>query len=169
MQTIYLARLKVPLLGYIHVAASSHGVLRVSLADDGDALRAELQREHPAAEIKHGGGMTVEAAREIRRYLAGGPTPDLPVVFTRDGFAAQVWKRIAKIPKGEVRSYARIAKDLRKPGASRAVGQACGRNPVPLVVPCHRVVTSDRGLGGFTGGLDIKRKLLALEGVTLKG
>lgn len=167
MQTIHIARLKVPVLGYVLVAANAHGVLRVRLDDDVEALRADLRREHPAALLKQGGGLTVEAGREIRRYLQGGPTPDVPVVFPREGFQAKVWRQIARIPKGEVRSYARIAKDLRKPGASRAVGQACGSNPVPLVVPCHRVVTSDRGLGGFSGGLDIKRKLLALEGVTL--
>ena len=91
----------------------------------------------------------------------------MPTVLGPDGFSPRVWHAIARIPRGQVRSYARIARSLRKPQAARAVGQACGRNPVPLVIPCHRVVASDRTLGGFTGGLDVKRTLLALEGVSL--
>jgi O-6-methylguanine DNA methyltransferase len=167
MQTIHVARLRVPLLGVIHVAANSHGVLRVWLSDDGDGLAAELRARYPEAQLKKGGGLSVDAGRAIKRYLAGGPDPRLPVVLPSDGFAARVWRQLARIPHGQVRSYARVAKDIRKPLAARAVGQACGRNPVPLIIPCHRVVASDRKIGGFTGGLDIKRKLLALEGVNL--
>ena len=74
-----------------------------------------------------------------------------------------MWRQIARIPYGEVRSYGRIARALRKPQASRAVGQACGRNPVPLVIPCHRVIAANGTLGGFSAGLDIKEKLLKLE------
>ena len=167
MQTIHVARLRVPLLGVIHVAANSHGVLRVALNDDGDGLAEELRARYPEAQLKKGGGLSVDAGRAIKRYLAGGPDPRLPVVLPSDGFAARVWRQLARIPHGQVRSYARVAKDIRKPLAARAVGQACGRNPVPLIIPCHRVVASDRKIGGFTGGLDIKRKLLALEGVNL--
>lgn len=169
MQVIHVARLRMPLLGVIHLAASARGLLRVALDDDGEALSRELRSAYPSATLRQGGGLTVEAGREIRRYLAGGPPPDVPVVLPEAGFSARVWKQIQRIPRGQVRSYARIAKDLRRPQAARAVGGACGRNPVPLVVPCHRVVTSDRRLGGFTGGLDVKRKLLALEGVELAG
>lgn len=169
MQTIHIARLRVPVLGIIHVAANTHGVLRVSLSDDGAALEDELRARYPKAEFKRGGGLTVDAGRAIRRYLSGGPDPDVPVVLPEDGFQARVWREIGRIPRGEVRSYARIAKSLRRPQAARAVGQACGRNPVPLVVPCHRVVTTQKTLGGFTGGCDVKRRLLALEGVELSG
>ena len=169
MQVIHVARLRMPLLGVIHVAASALGVLRVSLSDDGEALARDLRRAYPQATLKKGGGFTVDAGRQIRRYLEGGPSPDVPVVLPDQGFSARVWRQIQRIPRGQVRSYARIAKDLRTPQAARAVGGACGRNPVPLVVPCHRVVTADRHLGGFTGGLDLKRKLLALEGVELAG
>ena len=81
----------------------------------------------------------------------------------------RVWRQIERIPRGEVRSYARIAKALKKPLAARAVGQACGRNPVPLVIPCHRVVASDGALGGFSSDLAYKRKLLEMEGFALNG
>ena len=67
------------------------------------------------------------------------------------------------IPRGETRSYAWIAKRIGKPGAVRAVGTACGANPVPIVVPCHRVIASDGSLGGFGGGLAMKKRLLRLE------
>ncbi|HAP00257.1 MAG TPA: cysteine methyltransferase [Fibrobacteres bacterium] len=79
-------------------------------------------------------------------------------------FQRKVWREIEKIPLGKTRTYADIAKAIGKPGASRAVGSACGANPIPLFVPCHRVVASNGGLGGFSGGLDIKKKLLRLEG-----
>ena len=78
-------------------------------------------------------------------------------------FQRKVWREIEKIPLGKTRTYAEIAKAIGSPGAARAVGSACGANPIPLFVPCHRVVASNGGLGGFSGGLDIKKKLLRLE------
>lgn len=167
-QTIHIARLRMPLVGVLLVAANTLGVLRIAFGEDEASLADELRGAYPQALLKKGGGLTVDAGRELRRYLSGGASPDLPLVLPREGFTARVWQQIQRIPRGQVRSYARIAKDLRRPLAARAVGQACGRNPLPLVVPCHRVVSSDRGLGGFSGGgLDLKRRLLALEGVTL--
>lgn len=80
-------------------------------------------------------------------------------------FQRKVWREIEKIPMGKTKTYLEIAKAIGKPGAARAVGSACGANPIPLFVPCHRVVASNGGLGGFSGGLDIKKKLLRLEGV----
>lgn len=76
-----------------------------------------------------------------------------------------MWRALLKIPRGETRSYAWVARQIGKPRATRAVGAACGANPVPIVVPCHRVIASDGSLGGFGGGLAWKRKLLRLEGV----
>ena len=72
------------------------------------------------------------------------------------------------IPRGETRSYAWIAKKIGKPRAARAVGAACGANPVPIIVPCHRVIASDGSLGGFGGGLPLKRRLLKLEGAVIR-
>lgn len=160
---LYLQRVRVPLLGSIRLAATAHGIVAVSLRDDEELLREQLLKQFPGATIKGGNAVITDAAREIRAYLAGGPHPDVDVVIPEKGFSARVWRQIARIPYGEVRSYGRIARALRKPHASRAVGQACGRNPVPLVVPCHRVVASNGTLGGFSAGLDVKEKLLALE------
>lgn len=78
-------------------------------------------------------------------------------------FQRKVWRAIQKIPYGETRSYLWIAKQIRNPKAVQAVGQACGKNPLPLLIPCHRVVASHGKIGGFSGGLKLKRRLLKLE------
>lgn len=161
---LYLQRIRAPLLGSLRLAATCHGLVAVDLSDDEDALRDELARRFPGAVLKGGNAVTADAARAIRAYLGGGPHPDVDLVIPEKGFTASVWRQIARIPYGEVRSYGRIARALRRPQASRAVGQACGRNPVPLVIPCHRVVASNGSLGGFSAGLEIKEKLLHLEG-----
>jgi len=80
-------------------------------------------------------------------------------------FQRQVWSELTRIPYGETISYGEVARRVGRPSAPRAVGQANGRNPIPVIVPCHRVVASD-GIGGYGGGLNVKRKLLAVEGVT---
>lgn len=80
-------------------------------------------------------------------------------------FQKKVWRALQTIPRGEVRSYAWVAKKIGKPTAVRAVANACGANPFPVIVPCHRVIQSDGTLGGFTGGVKRKRKLLKKEGV----
>jgi O-6-methylguanine DNA methyltransferase len=84
-------------------------------------------------------------------------------------FQQSVWRELLAIPCGSVRTYGQIASALAKPLAARAVGTACGANPVPVLVPCHRVLAIGGGLGGFSGGLDWKRKLLTLERVTWGG
>lgn len=164
---VHVKRLRVPLLGPIQIAATAHGLVAVQLDEDETRLLQDLKKRFPGAIFKKGNAVTVEAARAVREYLAGGPDPDLEVVIPERGFSAGVWRAIRRIPRGEVRSYGRIARGMRRPQAARAVGQACGRNPVPLVVPCHRVVAANGSLGGFSAGLDIKRKLLALEGAQL--
>lgn len=80
-------------------------------------------------------------------------------------FQQKVWRALRTIPKGQTRSYAWVAKKIGKPKAVRAVANACGANPYPVVIPCHRVIRSDGSLGGFSGGLKLKRKLLAREGI----
>ena len=85
-------------------------------------------------------------------------------VADRSPFKRAVWQATRSIPYGETRSYAWVAQRVGGPGAARAVGQALARNPVPIVVPCHRVIASRGALGGFTGGLDVKERLLRLEG-----
>jgi AraC family transcriptional regulator of adaptative response/methylated-DNA-[protein]-cysteine methyltransferase len=166
---LQVARVRVPLLGAVCIAASAYGVVRVHLGDEMPRFQREIRESWPEAQVLGPGPVTRAAGKAIRAYLSGGPDPDVPVVLPEDGFSARVWREIKKIPRGEVRSYARLAKAVRKPGASRAVGQACGRNSVPLLIPCHRVVSSNGGLGGFSGDLEHKRILLELEGARLNG
>ena len=84
-------------------------------------------------------------------------------------FQIKVWKAISKIPRGQVRTYKELAKLIKKPKASRAVANACSKNPYPIKIPCHRVIRSDGGLGGYggKGGIKTKRKLLKNEGITI--
>ncbi|MHB0912834.1 MAG: methylated-DNA--[protein]-cysteine S-methyltransferase [Armatimonadota bacterium] len=101
-------------------------------------------------------------AERIAAYFSGRPVEFSCRVETA-GFDGLVWNAARSIPYGETRSYGWIADRIGKPGAARAVGQALGRNPVPVIVPCHRVLRADGTLGGFSSGLDWKRKLLSLE------
>ena len=109
--------------------------------------------------------MLVEAARQLRAYFAGDLRQfDLPLDLHGSPFQLRVWKALLDIPYGETRSYLQIAQALGSPAAVRAVGAANGANPVPIVVPCHRVIGSSGKLVGYGGGLPLKKKLLELEG-----
>jgi methylated-DNA-[protein]-cysteine S-methyltransferase len=113
--------------------------------------------------------VTGSLARQLKQYAAGKPVRfKVPLDLSAGTpFQQAVWRAMMTIPRGETRSYAWIAKKIGRPRATRAVGAACGANNIPVIVPCHRVVASDGTLGGFSGGLPLKRKLLALEGVVL--
>lgn len=110
------------------------------------------------------------AAHQLIEWADGRRTEfDLPLAPAGTAFQRLVWDALAAIPYGEVRSYAEVAQSIGKPGASRAVGQANNRNPVAPFIPCHRVVAAGGGLGGYGGGLALKQRMLALEGVVLDG
>ena len=104
-----------------------------------------------------------QVAAELAEYAAGERREfSVPVAF-QTAFDREVWHAVAAIPYGETVSYAEIARRVERPRAYRAVGAANGRNPIPIIIPCHRVVASDGGLGGYGGGLPLKRRLLELE------
>lgn len=108
--------------------------------------------------------LLLRAAEQIGEYFAGGRQSfDLPLDPRGTPFQMDVWQALREIPCGEMRSYAEIARAIGRPSACRAVGMANHRNPIPIVIPCHRVVGSDGSLVGYGGGLRIKRLLLALE------
>lgn len=110
------------------------------------------------------------AARELDAYFAGKLRKfTVPLDLQGTPFQLQVWSTLRKIPFGKAVSYGEEARMLGKPKAARAVGSANGRNPIPIIVPCHRVVAGDGSLGGYSAGLPMKRKLLALEGVSVAG
>jgi methylated-DNA-[protein]-cysteine S-methyltransferase len=110
---------------------------------------------------------TTEAA--LGKILAGNQPKNFPPLdMTGTGFQKSVWNALRKISIGKTKSYGEIAQAIGNPKAVRAVGGACGANPVPVLVPCHRVLAANKKLGGFSGGLDWKRSLLAREGVKCK-
>lgn len=105
-----------------------------------------------------------EARRQLAAYFAGDLRQfDLPLTFAGTDFQRKVWKTLQRIPYGETRSYGWLAREIGSPTASRAVGAANGANPLPIVVPCHRVIGANGALTGFGGGIETKRFLLALE------
>jgi methylated-DNA-[protein]-cysteine S-methyltransferase len=105
-----------------------------------------------------------EAIRQLKAYFAGKLTEfDLPLVLEGTEFQLRVWHNLQKIPYGETVSYGQLAKRIGSPDAARAVGLANGSNPIPIIIPCHRVIGSNGDLTGFGGGLPTKKKLLGLE------
>ncbi len=109
-------------------------------------------------------GALKEAARQLDEYLQGERRAfDLPLAPAGTAFQVRVWEALSKIPYGETTSYGKLAAEIGKPGGARAVGMANNRNPIPVFIPCHRVVGADGSLTGYGGGLPIKEKLLALE------
>lgn len=137
---------------------------RVSIASDGSALTHFAFGPVPFEGQQHATELTNRASSEVLEYLAGKRTAfDVPLNASGSAFQRAVWKEISRIPYGQTRTYAEIAQRLGKPGALQAVGQACGRNPLPLFVPCHRVVGSNGKLGGYAFGPAIKKFLIELE------
>jgi methylated-DNA-[protein]-cysteine S-methyltransferase len=106
----------------------------------------------------------LQAARELREYFAGERREfSVPLDFKGTEFQNKVWRALRSIPFGETRSYGELAAEIGAPKASRAVGAANGRNPIPIILPCHRVIGSSGSLTGFGGGLPMKKQLLAHE------
>jgi O-6-methylguanine DNA methyltransferase len=107
-------------------------------------------------------------AAALKQVLAGrSPKSFPPLDLAGTKFQKSVWRALRKIRRGQTKSYGEIARAIGKPNAVRAVGGACGANPIPVLVPCHRVLAANGKIGGFSGGLDWKRELLAREGVSL--
>jgi methylated-DNA-[protein]-cysteine S-methyltransferase len=151
--------------GSVRVTEGDEGVLAVELRPGSEqALSGRLQKAL-------GGSVTLRArsglvsARQIAEYLAGKRRRfDLPIDYSlADRFALRVLRALAEIGYGETTSYGALATRAGSPGAARAVGAVMRKNPLPLIVPCHRVLAAGGALGGFTGGLEIKRQLLELE------
>ncbi len=144
-------------IGPLTVIASDHGLRAILWPDDTDPV---LDQADPAAPSD----IADEAARQLGEYFAADREHfDLPLDLVGTDFQVQAWEALADIPYGETVSYGEQAERLGRPKAARAVGAANGRNPVPIVLPCHRVIGSNGSLTGFGGGIDIKRFLLQLE------
>ena len=158
-ETIRYAMLDTP-LGRMLVAATSKGICRLTFDED----VAALHRRFPNATILPADNAMASLISGVLQAIeTPAAAPDLPIDVAGTAFQEAVWRELRKIPAGETRSYADIAAAIGQPGAVRAVGTANGSNPVAVLVPCHRVIRSDGSLGGYAGGLERKRKLLAAE------
>jgi len=160
-QTIRYACFATP-LGTVLAAATAKGLCSIKLGDDRERLKRLLSEEFAAAELIE------DSLKDLREKIAAfidGETSlaRVPLDIRGTVFQRRVWDTLRRIPRGETRTYQDIARAIGAPRAVRAVGSACGANPVALAVPCHRAGRSDGGMGGYAWGLQRKRKLLALE------
>jgi AraC family transcriptional regulator, regulatory protein of adaptative response / methylated-DNA-[protein]-cysteine methyltransferase len=151
-------------IGKVLVAATEHGVCAVKIGDSERALVRDLKEEYSAAEIAANAVPRDEWVQAIADHLRGDhDTLDLPIDVKATAFQWKVWRALQQIPAGETRAYAEVARRIGKPKAIRAVASACAKNPVCLVVPCHRVVPSSGGSGKYRWGAERKARLLAME------
>ena len=161
--TLFFSAVQCP-LGWLLVAATDRGVCKVGLGDQPGPLIDDLAAEFAAAERlrdDEGLGFWVE---RIVAYLEGWqPDINLPLDLRATAFQLKVWRELQAIPAGETRSYSEVAAAIGQPSASRAVANACARNPVALVIPCHRIIRADKSLGGYRWGIERKRALLEAE------
>jgi len=151
-------------MGLILVAATDKGICRIMRGTGETAMAAELKREFPSAQVRRD-AVGLKAWAKVVAGIADGRKPhiDLPLDIRATAFQRRVWEALQSIPRGATRSYGEVARAIGKPKAARAVGAACGANPVALVIPCHRVVAGDGGLGGYGWGLERKKVLLDKE------
>jgi methylated-DNA-[protein]-cysteine S-methyltransferase len=151
---------------YWDLVASPFRSLCVAVDGEGRLVEIRFDRQRP--EGRRDAKRCSDAARQLGEYFAGKRREfTLELAPFGTDFQLRVWRALGKIPYGAVRNYADIARAIGQPGAARAVGQANGCNPLPIVIPCHRVIASDGTIGGYSGGLAIKHRLLALEGAEL--
>ncbi|HEX9890694.1 MAG TPA: methylated-DNA--[protein]-cysteine S-methyltransferase [Actinomycetota bacterium] len=157
-------------LGTLTVGVTPRGLVRLAYGDEDLVLEDLARRVSPR--VLSFPKLVDPVRRQLDRYFAGRLHDfDLPIDWrlTAPGFTRKVLRATARIPFGSLRTYAQMASRAGSPRASRAAGNALGSNPIPIVVPCHRVVHSGGGLGGYTGGLYRKEHLLTLEGVLEDG
>jgi len=153
-------------IGTLLLFATPRGLVRISFeSEDRDEVLGDVAA-HVSPRILEAPRRLDPARRELERYFEGALREfDLPIDWTLTGpFARRVLRRTARIPYGSVASYGDVASDIGTPRGARAVGNALGSNPIPVVVPCHRVVRTGGAIGGYGGGLPRKRWLLDLEG-----
>jgi methylated-DNA-[protein]-cysteine S-methyltransferase len=156
--TLYRDTMESP-VGPLRLIADDHGLRRICFARDRHPRPEDELGQHAPAKLAF-------ARRQLDEYFEGRRRSfDLPLRPLGTSFQLEVWNGLCAIPFGATWSYADLARHIGKPSATRAVGAANGRNPLPIVVPCHRVIGRDGSLTGFGGGLEIKAKLLAIEGI----
>ena len=151
--------------GWVGIASSPRGLLALTLPEPTQARALKPLLERWGGKQSYDDVLN-DLKRKLQQYFDGQRVLfDEPLDLSgATAFQRRVWSVVRDIPYGETRSYGQIARQAGSPGAARAVGRAMATNPVPIVVPCHRVIGSDGNLRGFGGGLDLKRRLLEMEG-----
>jgi AraC family transcriptional regulator of adaptative response/methylated-DNA-[protein]-cysteine methyltransferase len=155
-------------LGLLMMAATPRGVCFVQFGETREALLAELHREFPKAALAQAGSAADKALRPwmtaLAAHLSGAaPRPDLPLDLRGTAFQIRVWRFLLSVKPGDVVSYSKVAAGVGSPRAVRAAASACAANRLAVLVPCHRALRADGGLGGYRWGVDRKRALLAAE------
>ncbi len=151
-------------MGWVGILASAKGLLDTTLPQP-SAQEAHQLLGDSIIQATWSPHLFDDLAERLKVYFSGrrATFPDELDLSQATPFQGEVWEMTRLIPYGETRSYLWVAEQIKRPGAVRAVGQALGRNPMPVIVPCHRVVASNGRLGGFSGGVEMKRHLLRLE------
>jgi methylated-DNA-[protein]-cysteine S-methyltransferase len=152
------------------VVSSPVGKLRLIASDKGLVAIDVRNVKTGSDEVKNVAAQKILSAtkKQLEQYFAGKRTAfDIPLDLEGTDFQQLAWRALCRIPFGKTISYGDQAKNIKKPKAFRAVGSANGKNPIPIIVPCHRVVAGDGSLGGYSLGLKMKKQLLALEGVSV--
>ncbi|MGQ9646063.1 MAG: methylated-DNA--[protein]-cysteine S-methyltransferase [Thermodesulfobacteriota bacterium] len=163
MERIYYSSCNSPILKKVFVASTSKGVCAVDFLTSEQSFLTNL-RKHFIGDIVRDDRRNQKVLTQLKKYLKGELKHfDCPLDMEGTRFEKKVWSVLRRIPYGKTRSYKDIAKSVGHPRAFRAVGKANGKNPIPLIVPCHRVIKSNGGLGGYGHGLQVKKGLLALE------
>lgn len=158
--------------GYLMLAATDKGVCFAMFGETENELRQKLEDEFPNAvtECSVGNNQIKQWYAEINRFLAAGlPMPSIPLDIRGTAFQMRVWAFLQSINEGEVVSYRDVAVGIGQPSAVRAAASACAKNRIALLVPCHRVLRGDGGMGGYRWGVDTKRELLAIESRAVSG
>lgn len=151
-------------LGCVLLASTGQGLCSVKIGDKPESLVRKLAEEFSEAELKEDRRGMKEVKESVLGFLSGDATLGrLPLDIRGTVFQQRVWSTLRQIPRGETRTYKDIATAIGAPKAVRAVGSACGANPVALVIPCHRALRTDGGLGGYAWGVERKAKLLKIE------
>ncbi len=146
-------------VGKLTLVASSKGLVAIDVRNNA--------KQFVTAKDASAQAILLKTKKQLEQYFAGKRTSfDVALDLVGTEFQVQAWRALCRIPFGNTISYGQQAANIKKPKAFRAVGSANGKNPIPIIVPCHRVVASDGSLGGYSLGLKMKKQLLALEGVS---
>lgn len=150
-------------IGRIFLALTENGLCAVGIRESEKRFVESLQKTYNIKPVKDDAAFK-DLVKLLKRYLIGEKLRiDIPFDLKGTSFEKKVWKALLKISYGRTRSYGEIAKEIGLPKGARTVGNACGKNPIPIIIPCHRVIAGNGGLGGYTGGIGIKKKLLKIE------